>query len=115
MKFKLDASEFKFRALEFFTTTHLVKHISHARISTPQTIENTSPFVHKKRLATLSQRDLIQKRCVQKHCLYAPFLMLSGKKPALVVVRNILFGVSLHPFAGIHKSFHPRSNLVVLA
>ncbi len=25
MKFKLDASEFKFRALEFFTTTHLVK------------------------------------------------------------------------------------------
>ncbi len=49
MKFKLDGPEFKFRALEFFTTTHLVKHISYARISTPQTIENTSPFVHKKR------------------------------------------------------------------
>ncbi len=26
MKFKLDGPEFKFRALEFFTTTHLVKH-----------------------------------------------------------------------------------------
>ncbi len=25
MKFKLDGPEFKFRALEFFTTTHLVK------------------------------------------------------------------------------------------
>ncbi len=26
MKFKLDGPEFKFRALEFFTTSHLVKH-----------------------------------------------------------------------------------------
>ncbi len=28
MKFKLDGPEFKFRALEFFTTTHLVKTAS---------------------------------------------------------------------------------------
>ena len=49
MKFKLDAAEFKFRALEFFTTSHLVKHISYIRTTTAQAIETTSPLVHKNR------------------------------------------------------------------